>query len=99
MEVKVDDYGNVGDIGNDESMSFVRYKVSNLDKKSLNYLKKNLGGKTKIANDSLYITILYGEDIFPFRSNEAKAKIDDFIANEEIDMMVFLSSFLEDKPI
>jgi hypothetical protein len=35
--------------------------------------------------------------MFPFQSNEAKNKIEDFIAREEIEMNVFLSSFLEDK--
>lgn len=96
MEVKVDDYGKAKEIVDDKNMSFVTYKVSNLDKKSLNYLKENLEGKIKIANDSLYITIFYDENMFPFQSNEAKAKMDDFIAREEIEMTVFLSSFLED---
>ncbi|MDR2967040.1 MAG: hypothetical protein LBU74_03730 [Methanobacteriaceae archaeon] len=77
MEVKVDDYGEVNDIEDDRNMSFITYKVSNLDKKSLDYLKENLEGKIKIANDYLYITIFYEENMFPFQSNEAKMKMDD----------------------
>lgn len=95
MEVKIDDFGKANEI-TDKDMSFVSYKVSNLDKKSLDYLKENLEGKIKIANDSLYITVFYDKSMFPFQSDEAKAKMDDFIDREEIEMTVFLSSFLDD---
>ena len=94
MKVKIDEYGKVND-NDDKNMNFVTYKVLNLDKKSLAYLKENLEGKIKIANDFLYITIFYDENMFPFQSNEVN-KIDDFINCEEIEMTVFLSSFLED---
>ena len=77
-------------------MSFVAYKVSGLDSISLKFLKENLEGETAIKNDFLYIKIFYDEKMGPFHSDEAKIKIDDFIAREEIEMMMFLSSFLED---
>ncbi len=94
MKVKIKDYGIDND---DEILPFVTYEISKLDQSSLDFLDKNLDEKTKIADDSLYITIFYDKDMFPFQSDEAKAKIADFIAREEIEMTVFLSSFLEDK--
>jgi hypothetical protein len=36
------------------------------------------------------------KEFFPFKSNESKIKEDDFISREEIEMNLFLSSFLED---
>ena len=96
MKVKIEGYGETNDFANDKNMGFVTYKVSNLDAKSLDYLKENLEGKIKIANDFLYITLFYNENMFPFQSNEAKAKINDFISCEEIEMTAFLTSFLED---
>lgn len=98
MEVKVENYGSAEKLDSeDRNMSFVTYKVSGLDSDSLNFLKENLEGKTKIKDDFLYITIFYDEEMAPFHTEEAKAKTDDFIAREEIEMTVFLSSFLEDK--
>ena len=97
MEVKVENYGLAEKLDpEDKNMSFVTYKVSGLDSSSLIFLKENLEGKINIKNNSLDITIFYDEEMAPFHTDEAKAKIDDFIAREEIEMTVFLSSFLED---
>ena len=97
MEVKVENYGLVEKIDfEDKDMSFVTYKVSGLDVISLKFLKENLEGEATIKGDFLYIKIFYDEEMAPFQSGEAKDKIDDFIAREEIEMAVFLSSFLED---
>ena len=38
----------------------------------------------------------FEKDLYPFQSDVAKLRLDDFIAREEIEMNVFLSSFLED---
>jgi uncharacterized protein DUF5750 len=97
MEVKVENYGSGEKFDSeDKNMSFVTYKVSGLDSASLEFLKENLEGKIEIKDDLLYITIFYDNELFPFHSDEAKLKTDDFIAREEIEMTVFLSSFLED---
>lgn len=98
MKVKVENYGPVEKLDlEDRNMTFVTYKVSGLDSSSLKFLKENLEGETKIKDDFLFITIFYDEEMAPFHTDEAKAKLDDFIAREEIEMTVFLSSFLQDK--
>ena len=51
--------------------------------------------ETSIEGDVLKIRVFF-EDIFPFQSDIAKIKLDDFIAREEIEMNAFISSFLED---
>ena len=40
--------------------------------------------------------IYFEEELYPFQSDAAKIRLDDFIAREEIEMNVFLSGFLED---
>ncbi|RBQ23732.1 hypothetical protein ALNOE001_08050 [Candidatus Methanobinarius endosymbioticus] len=97
MEVKVENYGFADKLDpEDKDMSFVTYKISKLAFSSLEFLKGNLEGDVKVKDDSLYLTIFYDDELFPFHSKEAKLKIDDFIAREEIEMTVFISSFLED---
>ena len=38
----------------------------------------------------------FDEKLYPFQSDVAQFRLDDFIVREEIEMFVFLSSFLED---
>ena len=38
----------------------------------------------------------FDEELYPFQSDVAKIRLDDFIAREEIEMNVFLSGFMED---
>lgn len=74
---------------------FIDYEVSGLASEQMNYLDENLDEKISIDGDILKIR-MYFKDIFPFQSDVAKIRLDDFISREEIEMNVFLSSFLED---
>lgn len=74
---------------------FIDYNVSQLSPAQLDYLDDNLSDETSIDGDILKIRV-YFKEIFPFQSDIAKIKLDDFIAREEIEMNLFLSSFLED---
>ena len=89
MIVKITDYGQ-GDV------NFVEYQVSGLTDDQLNYLNDNLSEKTVIRDDYLIVTSIFDEELYPFQSEVAQFRLDDFISREEIEMNVFLSSFLED---
>lgn len=91
MKVNITDYGHAG---NDDN--FIEYTVSNLDEKSLNYLSENLEDNHKLRNGNLIITLNFTDKYYPFISDLAKIKFDDFKAREEIEMLVYLSGFLED---
>ncbi|MBP3791782.1 MAG: hypothetical protein ILA26_07115 [Methanobrevibacter sp.] len=90
MIVNIIDYGNEGD------KYFVEYKVDELSQDQLDFLKESLEEQTRIDDGSLFIKSYFDEDLYPFQSDVAKIRLDDFIAREEIEMNVFLSSFLED---
>ena len=79
----------------DAEIPYIDYEVSQLLESQMNFLNSNLDEETCIDNDVLKIR-QYFEDIFPFQSDVAKIRLDDFIAREEIEMNIFLSSFLED---
>lgn len=76
-------------------MPYIDYEVSGLLQNQMDFLNENLEEETSIDEDIFNIR-LYFEDFFPFQSEVAKIRLDDFIAREEIEMNVFLSSFLED---
>ena len=87
MIVKITDYGC------GEEDCFVDYKVSELSSEQLKFLNENLSEETTIDDD---IKMHFEKELYPFQSDVAKIRLDDFIAREEIEMAVFLLSFLED---
>ncbi len=90
MIVKIMNYGDEND------SKFIEYHVESLSKDQLVFLNENLDEETTVDEDILRIKIYFEEELYPFQSDAAKIRLDDFIAREEIEMNVFLSSFLED---
>lgn len=74
---------------------YVDYEVSQLLPNQMDFLNNNLDEETSIDEDILKIRV-YFEDFFPFQSDVAKIRLEDFISREEIEMNLFISSFLED---
>lgn len=89
MDVKITDFGQ-GEV------NFVEYSVYGLSQEQLNFLNENLDEETKIIDKVLLIMMYFEEKLYPFQSEVAKFRFDDFKAREEIEMFVFLNSFLED---
>ena len=85
----------ITDFNENAKVPFIDYDVSGLSFNQMNYLNENLSDETSINEDILKIRV-YFDDVFPFQSDIAKIKLDDFIAREEIEMNAFISSFLED---
>lgn len=90
MIVRISDYGE-----RDEK-KFIEYDVEGLSSHQVDFLCENLTEKTVIDGEILRITMFFSDELYPFQSDAAKVRPDDFIAREEIEMNVFLSSFLED---
>lgn len=90
MLVKIMNYGD------ENSRKFVEYHVSGLSSEQMEFLNNNLAEKTCIDNDIFRIKLYFDEKLYPFQSDAAKIRMDDFIAREEIEMNVFLSSVLDD---
>ncbi|MBE6495331.1 MAG: hypothetical protein E7Z78_02695 [Methanobrevibacter thaueri] len=86
---------NITDYGSGE-VNFVEYQVSGLSPEQLNFLDENLEEQTSIVGDDLIIKSYFEDKLYPFASDVAQFRLDDFIAREEIEMNAFLSSFLED---
>ena len=85
----------ITDFNENTQIPFIDYDVLGLSGEQINFLNDNLSDETSIDGNILKIRV-YFEDVFPFQSDIAKIKLDDFIAREEIEMNAFLSSFLED---
>lgn len=90
MIVNISDYG----IKNDKN--FIEYLVFDLSLEQKEYLKSNLEDEITFDDNVLMLTMYFDDDLYPFASDVAKIRLDDFIAREELEMLVFLSSFLED---
>jgi hypothetical protein len=90
MQVKVTDYGR----GADDY--YVVYHVKGLDPGDQEKLKHKVEGSVEIKNTDLFITNRFEEKYYPFGSEAAHMRLEDFIAREEIEMTVYLTSLLED---
>ncbi len=88
MFVKIVDY--------DDDKSQVTYEVSDLSAKELVYLHDNLADENFIEDDDLMIVMSFSKELYPFQSDAAKIRLDDFIAREEIEMWAFLTEFVQD---
>ena len=90
---------NICDYGlNDEEEYYVTYRIYDLDDKTKDYLVNTLEGKITVEDNSILFDVVFPEKIFPFKTEEAKLKPDDFIARarEEIEMGFFITGLLED---
>lgn len=87
---------NISDYGKADRGNFVEYSVSGLSNDQIDYLKDNLDEEITVNEDILTLTMHFDDTLYPFQSDVAKFRLDDFIAREEIEMAVFLSGFLED---
>ena len=90
MDVRIVDYGENADGG------FISYNISGLSQNQLEFLNNDIEDETQITNDNLILQTKFKKEFFPFQSRESKIKVEDFISREEIEMAIFLSSFLED---
>jgi hypothetical protein len=91
MKVEIFDYGS------NKKNYYVVYKVIGLNPDEQVRLQGNVEGDVEIRNSDLYITTNFEEKYYPFGSEAAQCSIDDFIAREEIEMAVYLTSVLEDE--
>ena len=88
MIVKIVDY--------DDEKCRVTYEVSDLSVIHLDYLHDNLSEENYIENGSLRIVMYFTCELYPFQSDMAKLRLDDFIAREEIEMWAFLTEFVQE---
>ena len=90
MIVDIVDYGEICE------KNFITYDVRELSAEQIDYLHSNLDEETSIDGSILRIVMYFEPKFYPFQSEVAKIRMDDFIAREEIEMNAFLSSYLED---
>ena len=92
MEVKIVDYGASKRFKN----YYVTCRVTGVDLETQKKLVKRVEGEVTLKDGDMYITTYFEEEYFPFKSQEAQYKPDDFVAREEIEMIVYLTSLLEE---
>ena len=87
---------NISNYGEENNQKFIEYLVSGLNINQMKFLDENLNEETIIDGDLFIVKMYFSDELYPFQSEVAQFRLDDFIAREEIEMNVFLSSFLED---
>ena len=93
MKVEIFDYGS------DSNDYYIIYKVTEIDQEDQEKLRGNVEGNVELKNGDMFITTHFEEKYFPLGSADAQLRIEDFIAREEIEMTVYLTSLLEDEDL
>lgn len=86
----------VYDFGHNSDDYYVVYRVNGLSEEEQKKLESEAEGTVEIKDSQLFITTHFEKKYFPFGSEAAKLRSDDFVAREEIEMTVYLTSLLED---
>lgn len=92
MKVQIADYGT----SEEENKYFVTYRIFDINEKTRKKLETRLKDDLLIKSDDIFLTVNFESHYFPFRSDEAKYRREDFIAREEIEMLAYLLGVLED---
>ncbi len=87
---------NISNYGIKNDRNFIEYSVTDLSMDQREFLKSNLDEEITFDGNVLKLTMYFDDVLYPFASDVAKIRLEDFIAREEIEMLVFLSGFLED---
>lgn len=87
---------NIVDYGDADGKKYIDYDVRGLSVSQMNYLNERLLEETSVNGDVFHLKMYFDDELYPFQSDVAQIRLDDFIAREEIEMNLFLSSFLED---
>ena len=90
MAVKISNYGKIND------KNFIEYLVDGLSLNQMEFLDEHLEEETEIDGNIFKLKMYFEDSLYPLQSDAAKFKLEDFIAREEIEMGMFLESFLED---
>ena len=78
MIVKIVDYGD------DDARKFIDYEVGGLAPNQMEFLNDNLEEETSIEGEVLKLRMYFSDHLYPFQSDVAKHRLDDFMAREEI---------------
>ena len=90
MAVKISNYGKIND------KNFIEYLVDGLSSNQMKFLNEHLEEETEIDGNIFKLKMYFEDDLYPLQSDAAKFKLEDFITREEIEMGMFLESFLDD---
>ena len=92
MKVEVVDYGYLEDLGR----YFVKYRISEINSETKQKIIKNLEEEFEEVDNELFLIIHFNEQYYPFKSQEAHERFDDYRAREEIEMAAYIASVLDE---
>ncbi|MGC9516654.1 MAG: DUF5750 family protein [Methanomicrobiales archaeon] len=92
MIVNIVDYGFLEDL----DKYYVKYRISDIDAVTRDKIICDLEEELEEKNGEIELTMYFEEDYYPFKSEESHLRFDDYKAREEIEMLAYISSILEE---
>ncbi|WP_286472523.1 DUF5750 family protein [Methanobacterium sp. CWC-01] len=92
MEVKIVDYG----FSEEFEKYYITYQVKGLNPGEIAQLQVKVEDPLVVKCDELYLTTFFHGDYYPFHSADAKDRMEDYIAREEIEMTAYILDLLDE---
>jgi Family of unknown function (DUF5750) len=92
MEIKIVDYG----LSEEFKKYYITYQVKGLSTDEIGRLQIKVEDPLVVKCDELYLTTFFDEAYYPFHSADAKQRMEDYIAREEIEMTVYILDLLDE---
>ncbi|MEN6329173.1 MAG: DUF5750 family protein [Methanobacteriaceae archaeon] len=93
MEVKIVDYG----VSEEFEKYYITYQVKGLNSDEIAQLQVKMEDPLVVKCDELYLTTFFEEDYYPFHSADAQARMEDYVAREEIEMTAYILDLLDEE--
>lgn len=92
MEVKIVDHG----VSDEFEKYYITYQIKGLSPDEIAQLQVKLEDPLVVKCDELYLTTFFDKEYYPFHTADAQARMEDYIAREEIEMTAYIIDLLEE---
>lgn len=92
LKVKIADYGYSDSL----ERHYVTYHVTGIDNDEFNKLTSRLEDPVTVKGNEIYLNVYFEEEYYPFKTEDSKIRLEDYLAREEIEMTAYLLDLLEE---
>ena len=92
LQVKITDYG----FSDSLKRYYVTYYVTGLEQEDFSKLTQRLEDPVMVKGNEIYLNVYFEKEFYPFGTEDAKSRMDDYVAREEIEMTAYLVDLLEE---
>jgi len=92
LKVKITDYG----FSDSLKRYYVTYHIKGIGEDDLSKLLPLLEDPVVVKGNDIFMNVYFEGNYYPFKSEDSKIRIEDYIAREELEMTAYILDLLDD---